>query len=88
MSTSIQYVPNVNVNFQFSADFDGISHTVVMTWNEFGMRYYISMYDDTGALIVSLPLIGSPNYRNISMTTGYFTTQLIYRPDLQLFTVI
>jgi len=83
-----QFTPNSVNNFQFQPMLDGSSYVVMLTWNVFGQRYYVNIYDQSFGLIVCLPLIGSPIDKNISMTAGYFTSQLIYRPDLQQFQVI
>lgn len=76
------YVPfNVSPssNFQFQANFDGKSYNVRINWNLFGQRYYVNIYTLSGDLVLCLPLIGSPDFFNISLTAGYFTTMLIWR---------
>ena len=83
-----QFTPSSVSNFQFSDTFDNTTCTIVVSWNIAGQRYYINMYDNSNALIVCMPLIGSPPTQNISMTAGYFSTQLVYRPDLGQFWVI
>ena len=88
MTTIYPYNPSTQANFQFQPILDGQSYSVILTYNKFGERYYINIYDQSGALVVCLPLIGSPPYQNISMTAGYFKTQLVYRPDLQQFQTI
>ena len=77
--TYIPFTPSATANFTFQATLDGAIYNVICTWNVFGERYYINIYDSTQNLIVSLPVIGSPDNYNISMTKGYFTTTLIYR---------
>jgi len=78
------YQPN-NDAFQFQPILDGNAYNVIVTWNIFGMRYYINIYDQYNNFIVCMPVIGSTSEKNISMTAGYFNTQLIYRSDLAQF---
>lgn len=77
--TYIPFTPSATANFTFQATLDGKVYNVIVTWNLFGERYYINVYDSLQTLILSLPIIGSPDNYNISMTKGYFTTSLIYR---------
>jgi hypothetical protein len=84
----IQFTPANNSNFQFQATFDGASYNVIVTWNIYGERYYVNIYDLNNILIVALPLIGSPLNYNISLTAGYFTTQLVYRVANNQFEII
>ncbi len=82
MTSEITYVafnPSATSNFQFQVTFDGSDYTVIVNWNLFGQRYYVNVYALTGELIVCLPLIGSPNFFNISLVAGYFTTLFVYR---------
>lgn len=83
----IPFTPAATQNFQFQTTLDGSVYTVIVTWNLFGQRYYVNIYSTSGLLIVSLPLIGSPLTANISMTAGYFTTQLVFRVSSQNFEV-
>lgn len=87
MTTLVTFSPSQTANFQFSADLDGTTYNIVVTWNLFGQRYYINIYTQQGALVVCLPLIGSPDDYSVSMTTGYFTTTLIYRTSSNQFEV-
>jgi len=84
----IQFVPTNNSNFRFQATFDGSVYNVIVNWNIYGQRYYVNIYNLNNKLIVALPLIGSPLNYNISLTAGYFTTQLVYRAPTQQFQVI
>ena len=84
-----QFSPtNKNPPFQFQTTLDGNVYTIIIAWNFWSQRWYVNIYDQSSTLIVCVPLIGSPAYQNISMTKGYFKTQLVYRPDLQQFQVI
>lgn len=53
MTTYVDFVPSTTTPFQFQATFDGAQYNVVVTWNEFGERYYINVYDLGGNLILA-----------------------------------
>lgn len=61
MATITPFVPNPQTPFQFSPTLDGNVYTVVITWNLFAQRFYFNLYQLDGTLVVSLPLIGSPD---------------------------
>ena len=84
----VQFTPANNSNFQFQATFDGAIYNVIVTYNIYGQRYYVNIYDTSNVLIVTLPLIGSPLNYDISLTAGYFTTKLVYRAANQQFEII
>lgn len=79
MTTYINFNPSPNEPFQFQPTLDGQVYSVIVTWNLFGQRYYVNIYTLDNALVVCLPLIGSPPERDISLTAGYFATTLVYR---------
>jgi hypothetical protein len=87
-TNSIQFTPSSTAPFAFQVTLDGAKYSVIVTWNIYAQRYYVNIYTTGNVLIVSLPLIGSPLNYNISLTAGYFTTQLIYRAPTQQFQVI
>jgi hypothetical protein len=87
-TTYIPFLPASNANFQFQVTLDGANYSVIVNWNLFGQRYYLNIYTLTGARVLTVPLIGSPNFFNISMTAGYFTTMLIYRPGSGNFEIL
>lgn len=87
-SNIIYFAPTTNANFQFNATLDGTVYNIVITYNFYGERYYVNIYNTTNVLVVCLALIGSPLDYNISLTAGYFTTQLIYREPNRQFEII
>jgi hypothetical protein len=87
MTTYVQFTPSTNSTFQFQATLDGSIYNVIVTFNIYAQGYYVNIYDLANNLIVSLPLIGSPQTYNISMTAGYFTSTLIYRTANQQFEI-
>lgn len=99
-TTYIDFTPSASAPFQFQATLDGAVYTVILTWNLFGQRYYVNIYTLDGTRVLSIPLIGSVGspadvftktglaVQSVSMTAGYFTTQLIYRPVNQRFEIV
>lgn len=80
MTTFVDFKPSLQGPFQFQPTLDGAVYNVIVTWNIFGRRYYVNLYDLSGSLIVSIPLIGSPPDYDINIVKGYFTTSaLVYR---------
>lgn len=60
MTIFTDFTPSNVAPFTFSPEFDGTIYNVVVTWNLFGRRYYVSCYDLSGNRIFTIPLIGSP----------------------------
>ena len=60
MTTYTSFAPSTAQAFQFQPTLDGEVYTCTVTWNLFGQRYYVNLYDLSGNLIFCLPLIGSP----------------------------
>lgn len=86
-TTYIPFAPSASSNFTFQATLDDSSYNIIVNWNLFGERYYINIYDAFQNLIVCLPLIGSPNNYDISLTAGYFKTFLVYRVSTHNFEI-
>jgi len=83
----IPFEPDSNTNFQFQATLDGQEYNCICTFNAYGQRYYINVYDLFGTLIFSRPVIASPSFYNVSLTLGYFDTTVIYRESSQVFEI-
>lgn len=66
MTTLIDFVPSTAAIPTHTVTLDGASYTLTVTWNTFGERYFINLYDLSGNLIVSRPLIGSPPKQSAS----------------------
>lgn len=88
MTTFVTFVADPASNFQFQATFDGQSYTVRITWNLFGQRYYVNIYTTQGVLVLSIAMVGSPPDYDISLTTGIFTTKLVWRIANNQFEII
>lgn len=58
--TTYPFTPSTLSNFQFGPTLDGSQYNAVVVWNVFGQRYYLNVYSLEGALVCSLPMVGSP----------------------------
>jgi len=88
MPTSIQFSPAINANFQFNCTLDTQPHTAIITWNRYSPRYYINIYNTAGTLVVTNPLIGSPDDFDIDLIYGYFiASKLVYRASSNSFVI-
>lgn len=85
--TTYPFIPSATTPFEFQPILDGVTYTAIVTWGLFGRRYYISVYAIDGTRVFTMPVIGSPENNDISMTKGYFTSKLIYRVHTQQFEV-
>lgn len=87
MTQITQFLPDSNANFQFEATLDGAQYNCVCTFNAYGQRYYLNVYDLFGVLIFSRPVIASPPFHNVSLSSGYFDTTIIFRESSQSFEI-
>ena len=85
--TNFPFQPSPNAPFQFSPTLDGNVYNVIVTYNLWGFdttgiskRPYINVYDLSGNLIVSKPMIASPLGYDFNLIWGYFmTSTMVYR---------
>lgn len=82
------FAPSSSAPYQFQPTFDGTIYTAIVTWSLFGRRYYINCYDLSGNLQFALPMIGSPDNYDISISGGYFATKLVFRTSANQFEII
>ena len=86
--TLIPFNPSAYANFQFNPELDGVTYIGIVTWNLYGERYYINIYNNNGTLIVTNPLIASPDDYDINLVFGYFqTSKLVYRASSNSFEI-
>lgn len=52
MSTFVDFAPTGTEPFQFQPILNGTQYTALITWNIFGERYYLNLYDLSNNLIV------------------------------------
>ena len=79
MANLIPFTPSKSETFTFQPILDGTVYACSVTWNLFGQRWYVNCYDTSGGWIFTVPLIGSTNEYDISITAGYFASTMIYR---------
>jgi len=88
MTTLISFNPSSTSVFQFTANLDGSIYNITCPYNVYGQRYYLNIYNNYGILILSRPIIGSPNDYDINLLFGYFkTSTLIYRTSSNNFEI-
>ena len=88
MTTLVAFNPSAYANFQFNPELDGVTYTAICTWNLYGERYYISIYNNNGTLIVINPIVASPDNYDINLVYGYFQiSKLVYRASSNNFEI-
>jgi hypothetical protein len=62
VTTLVNFAPSQTGSppFQFSAALDGNQYTISLTWNWGSQRWFLSIVDQFGNLVVFRPLVGSP----------------------------
>ena len=73
------------LNYQISLD--GAAYSARIFFMYFGQRTYMTLTDQYGNTVFTLPLIGSPkNEAPINMVAGYFTASVMhyYPADQQI----
>lgn len=89
--TLIPFTPSVTAAPPFSAlvTLDGASYSLVAMWNVYAGRWYFSLTDQNGNLIINQPLIGSPPNANIYLAPGVFTSStILFRVATQNFEIV
>ena len=87
MITLFPFTRNLSQTFTFNPVLDGKTYFATVKWNIYGQRYFIQLVDTNGNTVLALPVIGSPDNRSISITAGYFTSELIFRTSQMRFEV-
>lgn len=88
--TTIAFTPSPLATPPFSTivTLDGGAYLLSVLWNLAGQRWYISLADQNGTIVLNRPLTGSPTGSDINMTFGVFVTStLVYRTDTGNFEV-
>jgi hypothetical protein len=76
MTTVIPFIPSNIKPYSFPVTLDGNTYSVTVTWNVSAQRFYINVYDRSGAWIVTVPLITTPPNRKIE-SVNYNPFQLV-----------
>jgi hypothetical protein len=79
MTTLTLFNPQSNQVFQFNPTLDGVTYIGQCPFNIFSQRYYLSILDTFGNIILNCPLTGSPDDFSINLAFGYFTSTIVYR---------
>lgn len=88
MTQIIRFEPSPTAQFQFSVRLDGLNYSVLCPYNNYAPRYYFSIFDNQGNLILNRPIIASPDNYDINLVEGYFQeSKLVYRYSTQSFIV-
>lgn len=87
-TTLYQFAPSVTANYSFSPTLDGAQYSVIISWQLFGRRWIVNVYDLSGNLVLAKPLRSSPDDYDINIIGGYFTsTTMVYRESTGNFEV-
>ena len=61
---------------------DGQSYLLSALWNLAGQRWYITLADMDGNIVMNRPLTGSPMDSDLNLVFGFFATStIVYRTD-------
>lgn len=75
-------IPNKSPPFQTLATLDGKSYQITVTWSFFAQRWYLTITNNSGSMIWSGAMVGSPIGFNIYLALGIFkTSTLLFRAD-------
>lgn len=67
--TTFPFSPSTQQNQTFNPVLGNNTYTAVITWNFFGQRWYLNLYDSNGNLIISTAVVGSQDPQEISSIT-------------------
>lgn len=77
MTTYTLFTPPRKTPFQFQPTLDGQVYNVSVTWNMFGQRWYLNLYDLNGNLIDCTAMVGSPDAAPIATQTWDVVTEQV-----------
>lgn len=87
-TTLVPFTPTLNTNFSYLPTLDGVQYNMIVTWSLFGQRWILNIYTLSGNLVLSKPLRSSPDYYDINLIQGYFTTStLVFRESSNNFEI-
>lgn len=85
MTTIIPFKPNRQAPFSFQASIGGVKLFATVPFNLYANRYYLRLTNSTGATVVYVPLIESPDDFAINLALPYAPGTLIYRGSSRQF---
>ncbi len=80
--TIIPFAPSDNAAppFAVSVTLDNVTYSLTAAWNIYRGDWYITLADQSGNILITQPLIGSPPGSNIYLAPSCFqTSTLVYR---------
>jgi hypothetical protein len=80
--TTILFTPSNNTTppFQTPVTLDGVSYSLYTMSNFYANRWYVVLADQSGNIVMNMPLIGSPPDFDILLFPGLFqTSTVVYR---------
>lgn len=88
-TTVINFNPDNSASPPFSTlvTLDGATYVLTATWNLFGQRWYINIYDTNQNLVLCQALTGSPYGFDLNLAFGSFNDQLVFRAPAGSFEV-
>jgi len=90
MTTFVAFLPNASATPPFQAVFtlDGASVIGSVAWNIASQRWYLTLANQSGAVLWNGALVGSPLDTDILLACGVFeTSTILYRADTGNFEV-
>lgn len=87
MSTDLYpFSGNEKTSMVFTPVLDGSVYNCQIKWNIAGQRWYLNVTDNSGARLLTTPLIGSPVGADINLLFGVFSsTKMVWRyPNTQI----
>jgi hypothetical protein len=69
MTTYTLFTPPRKTPFQFQPTLDGQVYNVSVTWNMFGQRWYLNLYDLNGNRLDTTSMVGSPDSAPVATQT-------------------
>lgn len=66
---------------EFQVRLDGVNYLLSVWWNIYSQRSYISLTDQYGTRIVTMPLVGSSvttGAKPVNLMAGYFDKSVMY----------
>lgn len=72
MATAFPFTPTPTSPFQFQPTLNGALYTGFVTWNLFGQRFFLNLYQSTGGLwVLTTAVVGSTPDAPINLVKGY-----------------
>lgn len=87
MAALVGFAPSPLAPFQFQAVLDGVIYNCIVTWALVGARWFLTINNQDGTPVLSLPNTASPPDYDISLTAGYFTTKIVFREATQTYEI-